>query len=141
MFKRIITNLIIISIIIFIYFFQIIIVSGDSMQPTYDNHDLLLCNKRRAITVGDIIVFNHDGIKIKRVVASTNDHIELKSHKVYVNNIQINPYTSENNQNYQLKNNQYFVIGDNYQNSYDSRKFGPINNSDVICSIPQHKKE
>ncbi len=119
------------------YRYQIIIVDGTSMESSYHNHQLLICNKQREINNGDVVVFNHDGIKIKRIIATAGEQVQLTKHNVYVNKIQISPYTSDNNALYQLEQNQYFVIGDNYQNSLDSRSFGPINKDEIQCSIPK----
>ncbi len=136
--KQIIIFVVILLCYFFIsHYYQIIIVDGTSMEPTYHNHQLLICNKQRKINSGDIVVFDHDGVKIKRIIATAGEQVQLAGHNVYVNQVQISPYTSDSNALYQLENNQYFVIGDNYQNSLDSRSFGPINTDEIQCSIPK----
>ncbi len=136
--KQIIIFVVILLCYFFIsHYYQIIIVDGTSMEPTYHNHQLLICNKQRKINSGDIVVFDHDGVKIKRIIATAGEQVQLAGHKVYVNQVKISPYTSDSNALYQLENNQYFVIGDNYQNSLDSRSFGLINTDEIQCSIPK----
>jgi phage repressor protein C with HTH and peptisase S24 domain len=34
-----------------------------------------------------------------------------------------------------ISNNQFELIGDNYENSYDSRKFGMVNRSDILGAV------
>ncbi len=126
--------------VIFILNFKVTLVNGDSMLPTYHNNDLVLCNKRRLVTRGDIIVFNKNGIKIKRVLATNGDSVEMKDNNLYVNDAQITLYHSEKDENYDLNHNEFFAVGDNYLNSYDSRDFGVINSKDIICSIKSDKR-
>jgi signal peptidase I len=83
---------------------------------------------------------------IKRVSGLPNDTVELREGKVYVNDIELDePYVNkDDNGNPQTTDpqaagkrwvippGQLLVMGDNRQNSADSRSFGPIEISHVI---------
>ena len=120
---------------IFIFFFKPIIVSGDSMYPTLKNHDLVFTYRQFVeIDNNDIVVFNKDdSLVIKRAIAVSGDKVELKNNGVYINDIRIQPFTYEgDDKNYSLRENELFVIGDNYSVSYDSRDYGLISTAQVI---------
>ncbi len=84
-------------------------------------------------------------LHIKRVVGVPGDEIEIKNESensilescVYVNSIKEICSSEEKvkEHEYSLGKDQYYVIGDNYDNSYDSRLHGPINKEDVYGKI------
>lgn len=85
---------------------------------------------------------------IKRVIGLPGEKLEIKDGKVIIYNSE-NPngfvldesaYLSNfvktnGNGVYVLKNNEYFVMGDNRMFSSDSRSWGPIQKSDVIGKV------
>lgn len=117
--------------------YQIIIVSGDSMLPSLKSGNLVLIDKRsEEINYNDIIVFKNDETNIKRIIALPGDLIELSNKHIFVNGVQIKPYTYDGeNKIYQLGEDEYFVLGDNYLNSYDSRDYGPIQKVTIIGKV------
>lgn len=84
-------------------------------------------------------------LHIKRVVALPNDTVKIKTdiddnyYKscVYVNDKKNMCSSQEivDEKEYKLKENEYFVIGDNYDNSYDSRLHGPIKDKDIYGKV------
>lgn len=114
-----------------------VVVSGHSMNPTYQSGDVLKCNISFDIDdigYGDVITFTHDSERyIKRVIALPNDTIEIFGGKVYVNGKE-SEYQFEAIDDagilectaLLLGDNEFFCIGDNRNNSVDCRKFGPI---------------
>lgn len=141
--KTIIINSIIITTIIFLLFFIInfrfVKVDGESMYPKLSNGQYVLINKNCVnIQPDDIIVFEtDDGYSIKRVIAINDDIIELKDESVFLNGAKLSPYTYDGNSSirYTLAKDEYFVIGDNYLISYDSRDYGPIQKSCILGKV------
>lgn len=122
---------------LFVNFFQITIVSGYSMAPTLKNKQVILVDKKdTSYEKEDIITFQTEqyGVCIKRIVGTAGDKIRLEDGKVYRNNIELSMYSCTADKNYevQLEGNQFFVMGDNANDSIDSRDYGPIDISAII---------
>lgn len=124
----------------FLILFKIVFVSGYSMAPTYHNGQILLMKRFGAdFGYGDIIVLNQgdqDNL-VKRVIGLPGDVIRLELGKVYRNGIELLPYTCAQGTSitYTLATNEYFVIGDNYKDSIDSRQFGPVSSDNILGQI------
>jgi signal peptidase I len=96
---------------------------------------------------GQVIVFyptaKREGIPlIKRVIAIPGDRLEIRDGEVSVNGEIIQePYLKLSTECIQicgpmtLGPGQYFVMGDNRPNSYDSRWFGPIPASQIVGRV------
>lgn len=119
--------------------FKIVIVNGDSMLPTYHNHQILFSLRNKTtISKNDVIIFrDNDGdICIKRVVACGGDTVLLESGHVYVNKTKLMNYTYlGEKKKYHLSGKEYFVIGDNDLNSIDSRTYGPIKEEHIVSVV------
>lgn len=133
--------------------FPIVRVVGNSMSPTYKSGNLLITSKGvDDINRNDIVYFSlsrHISDKelsekeskhymIKRVVGIPGDHLICKNGYVYINGvkeIQASPIACDPigllESEIILKDNEYFVMGDNRINSFDSRSYGPINKEDM----------
>ena len=143
--KKFITTVIII-IILKIFVFNFILVKGDSMNPKYKNNDFMFLNKIiysfKPIRRGEVIVLKYrNNDLIKRVIGLPNDKIKVENGKLYINNKEvkenyINSYTASYDfDEITLKDNEYFVMGDNRYNSYDSRNFGTIMKNNIIGRV------
>jgi len=124
----------------FVAVFKITFISEQSMAPTLREGQATLVYKcYNDYESGDIITFNTDeyGAFIKRILARPGDTIELKNGVIYKNGIRLSPYTCSNDISvtYVLDKGQYFVIGDNYNASIDSRNYGPISQNDIIGKV------
>jgi signal peptidase I len=135
------------------FFVQAFWIPSPSMAPTLEVGDRVLVNKlayrTHEVRRGDLIVFERppetshgtEGeIKdlIKRVIAVGGDTIEGRNGEVYVNGELIDePYIVDGTPTTDLDREvipegMVFVMGDNRQNSEDSRVFGPIDEDTIV---------
>ena len=119
---------------------------GNSMNNTLENEDMILLYKLgykiSDIKRFDVVSFYYDETKylIKRVIGLPGEHIAYKDNKLYVNG----EYVEENRdfvtEDFDLKelgydvipDDYYFVLGDNRENSLDSREIGLVKKEDII---------
>ncbi|MBW4533873.1 MAG: signal peptidase I [Pleurocapsa minor HA4230-MV1] len=125
-------------------------IPSGSMLPTLQIDDRLIIDKisydfsdpKR----GDIVVFNppptlqqenyHQAF-IKRVIGLPGDKVEIKNGRVLVNNIPLTENYLEARSNYQwgpeiVPAESYLVLGDNRNDSYDSRYWGFVPRQNII---------
>ena len=129
------------------FFFSIFIVSGASMDPTFEDGNWIFWNKNiynnNSPKRGDIVVVNYPGdpnnkTYVKRIIGQPGDKIEIKNEHVFINNLRLDedyiPFNVGTDPNgvWTLNQNQYFVMGDNRPNSNDSRYFGPVEKRFIV---------
>lgn len=142
-----------VSIIIFSYFvssnwFQIVLIHGESMSPSYHNMQLVIINKySKNYTYGDVIAFQCEGLNtvlIKRIVACPGDKVQIQEGQLHVNNqiskvflLDTFEYVGIAQNTILLEDGQYFVIGDNIAQSKDSRypEVGLISKEEILGII------
>ncbi len=132
-------------------------VVGVSMEPTLSNSQTIYIN-RFAYTLaspeaGDVIVFLPNGNQnshyyVKRVIATPTDKLQIIDGVCFVNGIQ-SPYVNVKILDAGIAENEivlgageYFCIGDNPNNSEDSRSanIGPVETDDIIGKAWFHLK-
>ena len=132
-----------ILIVIFVVCFRVnfcsrVIVNGPSMQPTFYENDICWAIKNYELKRYDVVVTNAETGKhlIKRVIGLPGDQIKIQDGTVYINDEKINTefdfFTeSDGSIEYVCGDNEYFLLGDNRQNSSDSRKLGNFESDDI----------
>lgn len=133
-------SIVIVIFLAFLYWvsFKIIFINGDSMYPSLQNNQIVLLFRiPYSLQLKEVVVFiEEDMTLIKRIVAVPGDIVELKDGKVFCNGVIKEPYTYEGDvRTYKLEANEFFVIGDNFLRSMDSRAFGPIDRDQIIGKI------
>ena len=125
-------------------------VSGPSMEPTLNNNDILVLKKfDKKVERFDVVVIDHEKSKlVKRVIGLPGERIKITTTRVgdnYKSTIYINGEKLEENfgkepihddglahEEITLASDEYFVLGDNRNNSSDSRTIGPIKKKDIM---------
>ena len=127
--------------VIFIRLFivGVVNVQGESMYPTLnESHDKVILERYKQFseeyTRGDIVVIKlKDKHIIKRIIGLPNETIEIRDSKIYINNeVLEEDYISDiiktsPDMQINIPIDSVFVLGDNRENSADSRQLGPIN--------------
>lgn len=133
------------------YLFSPVVVEGASMEPTYEDQDVIIISKISDIKRFDQIVFQspiEDELYIKRVIGLPGDTIEMKDDVLYINGEKYEePYVNrkENRKKYTedftleeligektVPDGHVFVLGDNRLRSSDSRHYGIISMDEIV---------
>lgn len=142
--KEVIPYIVIVVVVVLIRTFIItpVRVDGDSMKNTLKNGDILLLYKLSSIDRFDIIVLDEekDNEKIiKRVIGLPGETVAIKKGKIYINDKVIDDdYAYGETSDYNkvtLRDDEYFILGDNRLISKDSRYFGPIKDNEIKGKI------
>jgi len=131
---------------------QPFLVSGASMEPSFSSNDYLLIDevsyRFNQPSRGDVIVFRYPGDEsiyyIKRVIGLPGEHLLISDGKIKIFNSE-NPdgfvldefylpsgLKTSGNEEVALKSDQYFVMGDNRNYSFDSRSWGNLQKSEIV---------
>jgi len=143
--KELIPYIVIILVVVLIRSFIItpIKVNGDSMVPTLKDSEILLLKKYdHTFERFDIIVFTYNESRlIKRVIGLPGEYVEYKNDELYVNGKKVKEKFTKNSKTKDFKMEDieldkiskgcYFVMGDNRNNSTDSRMIGEVCAEDI----------
>lgn len=137
------------------FVFEPFVIKGESMSPNFHNGDYLIAEKISLFFEKpkrfDVVIFkappHEEDYYIKRIIGLPGETVEIKNGKIYIYNKQ-NPQGLELKENFlttqldpnekikiTLKNDEYFVLGDNRQASFDSRKWGPLPQKNLIGKV------
>ncbi|WP_414043628.1 signal peptidase I [Macrococcus sp. EM39E] len=131
------------------FFISNYIIDGHSMEPNFNDGDRVLVNQFIDIVIepkkNDVYFFklNDNELMVKRIIATPGDYIKVSNKTVYINGKKTHYHDASMQQlldnrmkQYRtVPNNCYLVLGDNIDNSLDSRTFGCINRNQMIGKI------
>lgn len=140
---QIIVPAITLTLIIHLFLAQATVVYGQSMQPNLQPFERLVIEKlsyylhdpgRAEIVVLDLPQMQE--LMIKRIIGLPGETVEIRQGHVYINGIEVpESYDHTASDSFYgpitLEADTYFVLGDNRNNSNDSRSFGPIHRSSI----------
>ena len=152
---------VVIAVVVRAFVLQQFYISGPSMEPTMYQDNRVLVDKLtfrfREPRLGDVVVFDritmngdevqHDDL-IKRVIGTPGDTVEIKDCIVYVNDEEVaEPYLDQGILDepdpttrcrqpemtpVTVAADEFFVMGDNRPESFDSRSFGTISRDIIV---------
>ena len=140
---------VIVVLLLFIFVMGLQQVVGPSMEPNLNEGDILVVNKLLyrigKIKRNDVVVITQDEkYMVKRVVGLPGEHIEYKDNYVYVNGekfrekfidtdkVKTEDFKLEDLGYDKIPDGMYLVLGDNRENSKDSRDFGLIPKKQIV---------
>ncbi len=135
------------------FLFKPFYVKGQSMEPNFHEKDYLIIDevsyRFKEPERGEVIVFRPpvetEDFYLKRIIGLPGERVKVEDNKIIVYN-KDNPagvvveenYISEDtvgSYSMTLGEGQYFVMGDNRDASFDSRRFGPISDETIVGRV------
>ncbi|MEX1019660.1 MAG: signal peptidase I [Litorilinea sp.] len=144
---QVIVPAMILALLVHLFLAQATVVYGQSMEPNLHEHERLIIDKLsyqlRAPQRHDIVVLDlptMEELLVKRVIGLPGETVEIRHGEVFVNGAPI-PEPFPHDLGFQssplitLGPLTYFVMGDNRENSNDSRAFGPIRRDTILGRV------
>ncbi|MFA7253038.1 MAG: signal peptidase I [Patescibacteria group bacterium] len=119
---------------------SVFVVDGPSMEPNYHDREFVLWQKNGTGIIyprGKVVVLCYPGDPdkrkyVKRIIGLPGERVDIYQGKVYINKKQLSEnyippgVSTDPEGTWIVKDNEYFVLGDNRPVSNDSRYFGPV---------------
>ena len=136
-------------------FFFPFTISDNSMEPHLNKEEIIIALKHISPQKDQVVIIEspveNDKLLVKRIIAIEGDTIEIRDKIIYINGNKFRPawrvktddtrifpmeFTFRDNMPaVKLDRDEYFVLGDNFDYSFDSRNFGPIHGDRIIGRI------
>ncbi len=137
---------VVLALLIRAFIFQPFYIPSGSMEPTLQIQDHIIVNKFvyrfHEPERGDIVVFryplNPKKDFVKRLVGKPGERVEIRNSRIYVDGREIPEKYLPPGLRYQdfgpvlVPENSYLMLGDNRNNSEDSRVWGPLPRENII---------
>lgn len=134
--------------VVLLFFLEFFVAKNDSMEPSIYKNNFTVFSKIQKVHRSSIILYrDSSGEKqIGRIIALPNEDIIINKGDVYVNSeILKEEYLKDQattnvefpqvGEKLKLEDDEYFILGDNREYSYDSRYFGPIKKRDILGTL------
>jgi signal peptidase I len=150
--KRLTVSLIIGCILLLLAYLQpykLVVVVGQSMIPTYKNGQILLAKKTKDFKKSDIVVALSDDrtLIVKRILYTPGEYYYYMMKKdgtneLIINNSYHNILEAKNIDDaymmeLEVPKKHYYLIGDNLGKSDDSRRFGTLDENEILYKVIQ----
>ena len=135
------------AVLIAVLFLPILRIYGNSMKGTLDSGDIVISVKSTDFETSDVVAFYYNNnILVKRVIAEAGDWVDMDEEgNVYVNKKKLDePYLANKSYGhtditfpYQVPENRIFVMGDNREESIDSRNnaIGTVADEQIVGKL------
>ncbi|MDP6524868.1 MAG: signal peptidase I [Kiritimatiellia bacterium] len=134
------------------YVFQVSHVLGESMVPSLSDGEQCFIQRwiyiLRSPNRGEVVAIylpRYDDLSVKRIIALPYERVQIKDGQVFVNDdlLQEDYLTNGthtyngplSDQTFRVEHDCYFVLGDNRENSIDSRWFGAVHKDCITGRI------
>jgi len=132
------------------FLLQSVTVVGVSMTPSLQDSQRYLLNRWiyhvRSPHCSEVVVLrdpSDNGYAVKRIIGMPGDSISIEHGDIFVNGLQVQepylvpgtrtfPASPVQRQSFKCAPDQFFVLGDNRNNSMDSRVYGPISRRNIL---------
>jgi len=150
--KRLTVSLVIGCILLLLAYLQpykLVVVVGQSMMPTYKNGQILLAKKTKDFKKSDVVVALSDDrtLIVKRILYTPGEYYYYMMKKdgtneLIINNSYHNILEAKNiDDTYMMElevpKKHYYIIGDNLGKSDDSRRFGTLDENEILYKVIQ----
>ena len=135
------------AVLVATFWMPVLRIYGASMSPTLEDGQIVVCVKSNRFETGDIVAFYHGNkLLIKRFIAESADWVDIDDDgNVSVNGEVLDePYINEKAYGetnielpYQVPDKRYFLMGDNRDESVDSRStaVGCISDDQIVGKV------
>jgi signal peptidase I len=150
--KRLSVSLVIGCILLLLAYFQpykLVVVVGESMTPTYKSGQILVAKRTKYFKKSDVVVARSDdqSLIVKRILYTPGEYYyymmkkdgtnELIINNSYHNILEIKNIDDAYMMELKVPKHHYYLIGDNLNKSDDSRRFGTVEENEILYKVIQ----
>lgn len=150
--KRLLVSLVIGCILMILAYcqpYKLVVVVGRSMMPTYKNRQILLAKRTKDFKKSDVVVALSDDRQtiVKRILYTPEEYyyymmkkdgtFELIMDNSYRSILKLKNIDDAYMMELKVPKNHYYIVGDNLGESDDSRRFGTVEENEILYKVIQ----